>query len=164
MSAAIAQGVVQVTALMAYLSRRFPGFWRAIDASFFRKQFAYALPFGVAGTLFGPPLASPYLPDAIAGRTELLDGRVLRKQREADRVLLTVSTPQGATVATFTRNAGAVDLLVAEGDTLTLALHGYAPFVDDPSIRRVRKPETPAPPAGPAAPPPGATGPETPAR
>jgi len=51
-SAAIAQGVVQVTALMAYLSRRFPGFWRAIDASFFRKQFAYALPFGVAGTLW----------------------------------------------------------------------------------------------------------------
>jgi len=122
---------------------------------------------GVAGTIFGPHLAGPYLPDAIAGRNELLDGRVLRKQREADRLLLTVSTPQGATVATFTRNAGAVDLLVAEGDTLTLALHGYAPFVDDPSIRRVRKPEAPTPPAsaGTAAPPPGATpGPETPAR
>jgi hypothetical protein len=122
---------------------------------------------GVAGTIFGPQLAGPYLPDAIAGRNELLDGKVLRKQREADRLLLTVSTPQGATVATFTRNAGAVDLLVAEGDTLTLALHGYAPFVDDPSIRRVRKPDAPTVPtgAGTAAPPPGATpGPETPAR
>jgi len=122
---------------------------------------------GVAGTIFGPHLAGPYLPDAIAGRNELLDGRVLRKQREADRLLLTVSTPQGATVATFTRNAGAVDLLVAEGDTFTLALYGYAPFVDDPSSLRVRKPEAPTPPAsaGTAAPPPGATpGPETPAR
>lgn len=119
---------------------------------------------GVAGTLFGPRVAGSYLPDAILWRTALVDGTVLRKQRERDRLLLTISTPQGATVATFTRNAGAVDLLVSEGDTVTLALHGYEPFVDDPSIRRVRKPESPPMP-GTGAPPAGAApAPETPSR
>jgi len=50
--AAVAQGLVQVGALMAYLCTRFPGFWRAFDRSFFRHQFAYAIPFGIAGTLW----------------------------------------------------------------------------------------------------------------
>jgi O-antigen/teichoic acid export membrane protein len=50
--AAIAQGAVQVGALMFFLRSRFPGFWRAFNLSFFRRQLAYALPFGVAGTLW----------------------------------------------------------------------------------------------------------------
>jgi len=50
--AALAQGLVQVAALGAYLSRRFPGFWRALDWSFFRRQLAYSLPFGVAGLMY----------------------------------------------------------------------------------------------------------------
>ena len=50
--AAIAQGVVHVGALAYYLHDRFPGFWRAWDPAFFRRQLAYALPFGLAGTLW----------------------------------------------------------------------------------------------------------------
>jgi O-antigen/teichoic acid export membrane protein len=50
--AAVAQGVVQVSALAFYLRSRFPGFWHAWDPAFFRRQLAYALPFGVAGTLW----------------------------------------------------------------------------------------------------------------
>jgi len=50
--AAIAQGLVQVGALIFYLRNRFPGFWHAWDPSFFRKQLTYALPFGLAGTLW----------------------------------------------------------------------------------------------------------------
>jgi O-antigen/teichoic acid export membrane protein len=50
--AAVAQGVVQVCALAFYLRSRFPGFWHAWDPLFFRQQLAYALPFGVAGTLW----------------------------------------------------------------------------------------------------------------
>jgi O-antigen/teichoic acid export membrane protein len=50
--AALAQGIVQVGALAFYLRSRFPGFWRAWDPSFFRQQLAYAMPFGVAGTLW----------------------------------------------------------------------------------------------------------------
>jgi O-antigen/teichoic acid export membrane protein len=50
--AAIAQGLVQVGALAWYLGDRFPGFWRAWDLAFFRRQLAYALPFSLAGTLW----------------------------------------------------------------------------------------------------------------
>jgi O-antigen/teichoic acid export membrane protein len=50
--AALAQGILQVTALLTYLSRRFPGFWRELDFSFFRRQLAYSLPFGVAGLMY----------------------------------------------------------------------------------------------------------------
>jgi len=50
--AALAQGLLQVAALGAYLGRRFPGFWRALDWSFFRRQLAYSLPFGVAGLMY----------------------------------------------------------------------------------------------------------------
>jgi O-antigen/teichoic acid export membrane protein len=50
--AALVQGILQVGALGAYLGRRFPGFWRSIDVSFFRRQLAYSLPFGVAGLMY----------------------------------------------------------------------------------------------------------------
>jgi hypothetical protein len=124
--------------------------------------FLVGLGLGAGGILYGPSVAAPYLPDSILGKPTVVDGTVLRKQREGDRLLVTVSTPQGAVLATFTRNAAAVDLLVAEGDTLTLALRGYQAFVDDPSIRRVRKPESPG--AGTGAPSPSAPAPPTPAR
>ena len=50
--AALFQGVLQVAALGVYLSRRFPGFWRSVDFSFFRRQLGYSLPFGVAGLMY----------------------------------------------------------------------------------------------------------------
>ena len=52
MVAAICQGGLQVAVLCRYLQTRFPGFWRDCDLSFFRRQLAYALPFGLAGTLW----------------------------------------------------------------------------------------------------------------
>jgi O-antigen/teichoic acid export membrane protein len=50
--AATVQGVVQAGALLIYLTRRFPGFWRAFDWAFLRRQLAYSLPFGIAGLLY----------------------------------------------------------------------------------------------------------------
>src|SRR5262249_25540546 len=50
--AALAQGLLQVAALAAYLSRRFPRYWLALDWSFFRRQLAYSLPFGIAGLMY----------------------------------------------------------------------------------------------------------------
>lgn len=44
-----------------------------------------------------------------------------------------------------------IELLVAEGDTLTLALRRDEPFVENPEIERVRKPK----PSGPEADQPG---------
>jgi len=50
--AAMAQAAVQSIVLLVYLNSRFPGFWTAFDASFFREQLFYALPFGLAGLLW----------------------------------------------------------------------------------------------------------------
>ena len=50
--AATAQGIVQVVALLVYVSSRFPGFWSAFDGAFLRRQIGYALPFTVAGVLY----------------------------------------------------------------------------------------------------------------
>jgi hypothetical protein len=94
---------------------------------------------GVAGTLLGPRFASPYLPETIRGKTELVEGIVARKQQEPDRLLLTVVSGPGAVLATFRKKIAEINLLVEEGDTVTLALSGYQPFVDDPPIERVRK-------------------------
>lgn len=50
--AAMVQGVLQTFILLNYLRSRFPGFWREFDASFFKEQIVYALPFGLAGILW----------------------------------------------------------------------------------------------------------------
>lgn len=95
---------------------------------------------GVGGTIFGPELASPYLPDSFRiKKTETVAGEVVRKQREGDRLLLTVQTSQGTVLATFKRKVAEIDLLVQQGDALTMSVSRYAPFVEDPAIERVRK-------------------------
>lgn len=50
--AALVQAVLQVLVLLFYLGSRFPRFWTGFDPGFFRKQLAYALPFGLAGVLW----------------------------------------------------------------------------------------------------------------
>ena len=87
----------------------------------------------------GPRVAAPYLPEALQGKVEVVEGEVIRKQREPDRLLITVVTPRGAILATFKRMIAEVDLLVGDGDTLTLALRRFEPFVEDPAIRSVKK-------------------------
>jgi len=101
--------------------------------------FVLGLAAGVAGTLLIPRLAGPYLPGVLRGTTELVEGEALRKERQEDRLLLTVVTEEGAILATFVQQAGEIDLLVDEGDTVILALRGYEPFVTDPRIEGVKK-------------------------
>jgi hypothetical protein len=101
--------------------------------------FVVGIGVGVAGTLLVPRLASPYLPEAVRGKAELVEGVVARKQQEPDRLLLTVVAQHGAILATFRKKIAEINLLVEEGDTVTLALSGYQPFVEDPRIQRVRK-------------------------
>jgi len=50
--AAILQGAIQTLLLAWYLTSRFPGFWRRFDLTFLREQLVYAVPFGLAGTLW----------------------------------------------------------------------------------------------------------------
>jgi len=56
---------------------------------------------GVGATTLGPALVAPYLPKSISGQRERVDGEVLRKQREANRLLLKVATSQGPMPLTF---------------------------------------------------------------
>lgn len=101
--------------------------------------FLTGLALGAVIAVIGPRYVDPYLPEALRGKVELVEGEVTGKQREADRLLITVVTPRGAILATFKKRIPEVDLLVAEGDGLTLGLRRVEPFVEDPAIESVRK-------------------------
>jgi hypothetical protein len=118
------------------------------------------LALGIAGTVLGPRLAGQYLPDVVRGKAEFVVGVVVEKQREQDRLLLTVVSDRGAILATFRKKIAEISLLVDKGDRVTLALYGYQPFVDDPRIDRVEKhkPEGPGEGGGPASQPAGDQG------
>lgn len=94
---------------------------------------------GIVGTIFLPRLADPYLPDALRGDRQEVTGTVEAKSAEVDRLLLTVGGEAGAMLVTFSKDVAEIDLLVDVGDTVVLEVEEYAPFVDDPRIRRVAK-------------------------
>lgn len=96
---------------------------------------------GFAGTRFIPTSVSMYLPVAFQPHHQVVKGSVVRKHQENERLLLTVSTPQGALLATFTQQVSEIDLLVEERDEVTLGLAQYAPFIHDPVIKGVMKPD-----------------------
>jgi len=50
--AAIIQGALQTVILLVYLNSRFPRFWREFKPKFFVEQLIYAVPFGLAATLW----------------------------------------------------------------------------------------------------------------
>lgn len=99
---------------------------------------------GVAATLLVPRYVTPYLPGPLRSGELRVQGPVLAEQREEDRLLLTVETEQGAMLATFRRQVAEIALLVDEGDTVTLGLREYAPFVEDPRLVGVYKGRPPA--------------------
>jgi len=93
---------------------------------------------------------APYLPKSISGQSERIEGEVLRKQREANRLLLKVATAQGSMLVTFTQKVAELDLLLEPEDTVIFINTGYASFVDDPTLERVkRQGETRAAPSSP---------------
>lgn len=100
--------------------------------------FGAGLVIGVAVTIVAPKLARQYLPSAIMGAQEKLEGVVRAKQLETDRLLLTVPTTQGTILATFSRDVAEIDLLVQQGDSVTLEMREYTPFVNNPRIASVK--------------------------
>lgn len=98
---------------------------------------------GALGALFLPELLAPYLPDALRAGGEELDGPVVAKRVEGDRLLLTVDTERGALLAVIRRRVPEIDLLVEEGDSVTLSVDRYAPLLEDPVLAAVRKPDGP---------------------
>jgi len=119
--------------------------------------FASGLILGVLGTIFLPDLLRPYLPDMLKGENVEIAGVVEAKSREADRLLLTIGGDAGAVLVTYTHEIPEMDLLIEPGDSVVLAVREYAPFVEDPSVRRVQKGnavQRRQPPRGQADPPP----------
>ena len=109
--------------------------------------FLIGLVVGIVGTLLVPRYLGPYLPSGLGGGGVSLQGPVLGKRQEDGRLLLTVQAEQGAVLATFSERVAEIDLLVDVGDTVSLGVPGYEPFIDDPTFRGIRK--APAPPTEP---------------
>jgi len=109
----------------------------------------------LVGTLVGaavvnraPVLIASYLPKTVSGPSEHLEGQVVRKQRDGNRLLVKLSTPQGPMLVTFTQKVADLDVLLDAGDAVTLTIPGYATFVDDPLLERVKgPPQAQAPPS-----------------
>jgi len=105
---------------------------------------------GAVGTYFGQQLAVPYLPDSVTNRGAGISGPVVAKRVEGDRLLVTVDAQEGAILVTFRKKLSEIDLLVEEGDTVTLDIKEYRPFMEDPGLRAVRKQRGDTPQAAPA--------------
>lgn len=99
---------------------------------------------GIAATLLFPQYVAPYLPGPFRTGELLVRGPVLAEQEEEDRLLLTVETEQGAMLATFRQEVSELALLVDVGDTVTLSVRQYRPFVQDPTLVGVYKGRQPA--------------------
>jgi hypothetical protein len=105
--------------------------------------FAIGIVLGVGAMTKGPALVAPYLPKSISGQSERIDGEVVRKQREGNRLLVKVATAQGPMLVTFTQKVAELDLLLEPGDRVELLTSAYATFVEDPTLERVKRPAGP---------------------
>jgi hypothetical protein len=102
-------------------------------------SFVFGLILGILCMIYLPKYVQPYLPESMAGNETVLKGTVIVKEKKGDTLLLTVSTPEGALLATFKQKAGEIDLLIKEKDEVQFTLPTYTPFIDDPKIIRVVK-------------------------
>jgi hypothetical protein len=112
--------------------------------------FVIGLLLGVLGTIFLPNYVRPYIPDWAMGKETVVKGTVTAKLKKADALLLTVNTPDGALLATFTKKVDEISLLVNEKDVIEFTLPKYTPFIDDPRIMRIVKEQQAAPELAPA--------------
>jgi len=94
--------------------------------------------FGAANR--GPALIAPYFPKVGSGSGERIEGQVVRKQRDGNRLLVKITTAQGPMLVRFTQKVADLDVLLDPGDTVTLVIPSYATFVEDPLLERVKEP------------------------
>lgn len=94
---------------------------------------------GAAGSLLGPHYVEPYMPKFLQQPKVEIEGIVVRKQLESDRVLITVSSRTGSTLAIFDERVNEIEMLVQEGDLMTLRVNAYEPFVTNPEIASVKQ-------------------------
>jgi hypothetical protein len=89
--------------------------------------------------IYLPKYVRPYLPESLVGKETVVKGTVAAKEKTGDALLLTVSTHEGALLATFKKKTDEVNLLINEKDEVHFILPKYMPFIDDPKIIRVVK-------------------------
>src|SRR5438309_10574582 len=100
---------------------------------------AMGIALGVGAMTKGPAVVAPYLPKSISGQSERIEGEVVRKQRDGNRLLVKITTTQGPALVTFTQKVADLDVLLDPGDTITLVTAGRATFIDDPVLERVQR-------------------------
>ena len=105
--------------------------------------FIIGLVLGILGTIYLPGYVRPYIPDWARGKAVVVKGTVAAKQKKEASLLLTVNTAEGVLLATITRKADEIGLLVNEKDVIEFTLPKYAPLIEDPRITRVLR-EQPA--------------------
>lgn len=111
--------------------------------------FFLGLGLGLSGPMLASRYVDPYLPPFLKNPVHPLEGSVTHKQRQQDRLLITITTQDGTILATFYQQVPEIDLLIQERDLVTLDVQTYEPFVNDPPVLRVTKHKevTPAIPA-----------------
>ncbi|MEO7861810.1 MAG: hypothetical protein ABIU05_15520 [Nitrospirales bacterium] len=95
--------------------------------------------FGLGAPILASRYAQPYLPQFLKETVHPLTGTVTHKERQQDRLLMTVTTQDGTILAIFRKQVPEIDLLVEEQDSVTLDVKQYEPFVTDPPVIKVNK-------------------------
>lgn len=95
---------------------------------------------GALSLAVAPQWWRSYVPEAFFP-SGVVQGVVAEKSTSSKRLLLKLETREGVLLATFTERLEEIDLLVENGDEVSLRLPRYEPFVTDPRLERVRKPE-----------------------
>jgi hypothetical protein len=101
--------------------------------------FLVGLGLGLSGPMLASRYANPYLPSFLKETVHPLEGSVRHKQHEQNRLLITITTPEGTILATFQQQIPEINLLIEERDLVTLDVQRYQPFVTDPTVLRVIK-------------------------
>ena len=101
--------------------------------------FCVGLGLGLSGPILATQYMEPFMPGFLKKPLHPLEGMVTHKQRDQDRLLVTVTTQDGTILATFRKQVAEIDLLVDEQDSITLDVRQYEPFVNDPLVLKVNK-------------------------
>jgi hypothetical protein len=117
--------------------------------------FVLGVGLGVSSPMLLSRYVDPHLPPFLKKSIHPLEGSVTHKQRQENRLLITLTTQDGTILATFQHQVPEIDLLIEEQDRVTLDVRQYEPFVNDPPVLRVTKhQDVPAEAVPPTIPPP----------
>ncbi len=94
---------------------------------------------GAAGATLFPHYAGEYL-GGVFTPSAVVEGQVVEKESQAERIVLKVTTAEGVLLASFTENRPDIDLLVEPGASIRLGANRYQPFLENPTILSVREP------------------------